>query len=421
MEEAAASRSPSPEPPPHGAAASAGANPDLFYRLKLKLWNRDPVTDAIRTPYGSCTAAEGDVAHWAMGTRIVITEEGDTHTGKHGRLDEYRGKGWYAVKLEDGHKATFNPMQWVRSSDQSGKHNPPHATRPSIEAYRMAHRAMEAADGAGKSARDSGTNSPSARGSIAPETPAHAASLTNPPPGTRVRIIRTYGGQLLPRDEVRTGETQTFAHGWYYIALDDSGKKESCRRNSFVVVGDDEDIELGFCEGSGADSVRPNSGRKGGHDTPTDVDGGGDREAVRTYTGKKRGRKPKERVEESDSDDDDGDEVCAEARKEKRRKEKEEEARIKREKDEARRRREEEAAEREREKEREKERKREQLRKEEEEREANMTQEERDALEAARLAAMLNRNPRRRGGDAPPPQMLPRFPKKKKEKPDEGK
>ncbi len=27
-----------------------------------------------------------------------------------------------------------------------------------------------------------------------------------------------------------------------------------------------------------------------------------------------------------------------------------------------------------------------------------MTQEERDALEAARLAAMLNRNPRRRGG-----------------------
>ena len=47
-------------------------------------------------------------------------------------------------------------------------------------------------------------------------------------------------------------------------------------------------------------------------------------------------------------------------------------------------------------------------------------QEERDALEAARLAAMLNRNPRRRGGgDGPAPgmQVLPRIPiKKKKEK-----
>ena len=73
MDEAAVSRTPSPEPPPHGAAASAGANPDLFYRLKLKLWNRDPVTDSIRTPYRSCTAAEGDVAHWAMGTRIVLS------------------------------------------------------------------------------------------------------------------------------------------------------------------------------------------------------------------------------------------------------------------------------------------------------------------------------------------------------------
>ena len=42
-------------------------------------------------------------------------------------------------------------------------------------------------------------------------------------------------------------------------------------------------------------------------------------------------------------------------------------------------------------------------------------QEERDAIEAARLAAMLNRNPRRRGGDtAPPPSMLPLFFRKKK-------
>ena len=49
-----------------------------------------------------------------------------------------------------------------------------------------------------------------------------------------------------------------------------------------------------------------------------------------------------------------------------------------------------------------------------------MVQEERDALEAARLAAMLNRNPRRRGGgEVPPAGMLPRIPiKKHKEKKD---
>ena len=46
-------------------------------------------------------------------------------------------------------------------------------------------------------------------------------------------------------------------------------------------------------------------------------------------------------------------------------------------------------------------------------------QEERDALEAARLSAMLNRNPPLRGaGDGPAPgmQMLPRIPMKKNKK-----
>jgi hypothetical protein len=214
----------------HGASACAEDNPDLFYRLKLKLWNRDRMTNVIRTPYDKSSAHSSDVAHWSMGTRVVVTEEGDTHTGKYGRIVEYRGKGWYAVLLEDGHKATFSPMQWERMADQSGHRYPP----PSVEAYRAAHRAIEMAEGK-KLGRDS-SSSPAQFGTPGPEgrvrgvesgagTPT-AASQSNPPPGTRVRIIRTYGGQLLPKEEVRTGETQTFAHGWYYITLDDSGKKE---------------------------------------------------------------------------------------------------------------------------------------------------------------------------------------------------
>ena len=52
-------------------------NPDLYYRLKLKLWNRDRMTNAVRTPWDRTPPAGADVAHWKMGTRVVITEEGD--------------------------------------------------------------------------------------------------------------------------------------------------------------------------------------------------------------------------------------------------------------------------------------------------------------------------------------------------------
>lgn len=153
-------------------------------------------------------------------------------------------------------------------------------------------------------------------------------------------------------------------------ALADDGMLGSCRRNSFVVVGDEEDIELGYSEG-GADAVRSSrkaayesslSGRDAGEggarnkDTEEDAQ----KEPVRTYTGKKRGRKPKERVEESESDDDDSDDEDPRKKGKKSKENKdsreEEEARIKKEKEEARRRRERELEEREQEKERERER-----------------------------------------------------------------
>ena len=170
---------------------------------------------------------------------MVITEEADLHAGKAGRVVEYRGKGWYAVMLEDGHKATFSPMQWDRTADQVGQKYAP----PPAEAYRAAHRAIETAEGkfpardgspgqlatpAAKGLDSSGCLSARSNrggeGDAGCGTPS-AASQSNPPPGTRVRIIRTYGGSLLPKEEVRTGEIQSFAHGWYYITLD-SGKKE---------------------------------------------------------------------------------------------------------------------------------------------------------------------------------------------------
>ena len=178
-----------------------------------------------------------DVAHWKVGTRVVITEEGDMHTGKAGRLMEYRGRGWYAVLMEDGHKVTFSPMQWERMANQKGNCYTP---LPG-EGIRAAHRVLELAEGKYAVARDgspghfatpasgkgwkkkSGTG-----GDVGMETTntTSAASQWNPPAGTRVRIIRTYGGVMLPKDEIRTGETHMFAHGWYYITLDDGGKQE---------------------------------------------------------------------------------------------------------------------------------------------------------------------------------------------------
>ena len=218
----------------HGAASHD--NPDLFYRLKLKLWNRDRMTNAVRTPYDKDPVR--DVAHWKLGTRVLIniTEEGDAHAGKAGRLVDYRGNGWYAVLLEDGHKATFSPMQWERTADQKGQN----LTKPPLEAYRAAHRAVQATEGKQPAAWDSSPgqqqtpavsrtdvsgslSARSNRGDAGMGTPS--GSQSNPPQGTRVRIIRTYGGLMLPKEEVRKGETQSFAHGWYYI-LDENGKKE---------------------------------------------------------------------------------------------------------------------------------------------------------------------------------------------------
>ena len=184
-----------------------------------------------------------------------------------------------------------------------------------------------------------------------------------------------------------------------------------------MVVGDEEDIALGFCEPGAGDGSR---GRKCGHDvpTPSDRDGGesggrnregedkAEREPARAYTGKKRGRKPKElqRVE-SESDDDESDDDEGDVRKKGKKgksdgnkeSREEEEVGLKREKESARRQREKELEEREREKEREKERERERQRAQEAEAEANMTQ-----VSFAKLRSLLLQF------TAPPP--LPSYP-----------
>jgi hypothetical protein len=36
--------------------------------------------------------------------------------------------------------------------------------------------------------------------------------------------VRSYAGQPLSKDEMRTGETTSFAHGWYYCLMDDCGQ-----------------------------------------------------------------------------------------------------------------------------------------------------------------------------------------------------
>ena len=89
-------------------------NPDLFYRLKLKLWNRydqfscssyhwkrtsriqfdlicafthrDPISNKIRNPYSN----EESTSFWTAGTRVVISEEGDFAFGRCGRIIEPR-------------------------------------------------------------------------------------------------------------------------------------------------------------------------------------------------------------------------------------------------------------------------------------------------------------------------------------------
>ena len=168
----------------------------------------------------------------------------------------------------------------------------------------------------------------------------------------------------------------------------------SCRRNSFVVVGDDEDIQMGLCEAGAGEGSRRGKGwqdpyasseRDGGESAGRnrETDDKSDKELSRAHGGKKRGRKPKERVEESESDDDESDEDEGEVRKKgkkgrcdgsKESREEEEALRLKKEKESARRQREKEQEEREREKEREKERERQRQRAQEEEAEANMTQ-----------------------------------------------
>ena len=74
-----------------GAASFEGevdVNPDLFYRMKLKLYDRDRITGMVRTPYDKLTTE--DKSHWGVGTRIVITEPGDMYEKRAGRILEYR-------------------------------------------------------------------------------------------------------------------------------------------------------------------------------------------------------------------------------------------------------------------------------------------------------------------------------------------
>ena len=71
-------------------------------------------------------------------------------------------------------------------------------------------------------AADDGPHNPGAgKGLSASSASGTGGNLAN---GTRVRVVRAYSGQLLPREEMRTGETSSFAHGWYYCLMDDCGQ-----------------------------------------------------------------------------------------------------------------------------------------------------------------------------------------------------
>ena len=90
-------------------------NPDLFYRLKLKLWNRwaksawrwvkarvprltvdvdacrrDPTTNKIRSRHDEDSKKDESDSFWSVGTRVVITEERDFAVGRCGRIIEAR-------------------------------------------------------------------------------------------------------------------------------------------------------------------------------------------------------------------------------------------------------------------------------------------------------------------------------------------
>ena len=66
----------------------AELNSDLFYRMKLKLWDRDRATGMVRTPYDKVSPE--DSSHWNVGTREIVTEPGDMYENCAGRILEYR-------------------------------------------------------------------------------------------------------------------------------------------------------------------------------------------------------------------------------------------------------------------------------------------------------------------------------------------
>ncbi|EKX47571.1 hypothetical protein GUITHDRAFT_137350 [Guillardia theta CCMP2712] len=424
---------------------------DLFYRLK------DRMTNTIRTPYDKQDSSK-DKACWPIGTRVVITEDGDMYLNHVGRLVEYRGKGWYAVFMEDGHKVCYNPMQFARCADQSG---PPTSSQMYVDPFTQGNKRFlndphfvqhGMVDGFRLLQANNSNNQGGCNGSSS--NSHHAQNGSNPPLGTKVRIVRTYGGSLLPRDEVKTGETTGFVHGWYTITLDETNKTTNCRRSSFVIVGDDEDVALGYAEekqeGKGSTKkVGGDDGKGGDSESVLSGQEENDRSSLHKST-RKRGRpSQKEQIErarvpqpesnqrdasEDGDEDDEGDEgdkrrkgkrIDEEATNGRRKRVKsrddaEKESKDSKDgKDEEETKREEMSEERRRKEDKDKERKEEDVKQE-----PQLTQEERDALEAARLAAMLNRNPRRRGAerDIEIHLPLPRVPhksRKKKEDKDE--
>eukprot|EP00960_Hanusia_phi_P066167 766330-Hanusia_phi.AAC.1 len=231
---------------------------------------------------------------------------------------------------------------------------------------------------------------------------------------------------LLPRDEVKTGQTTGFVHGWYTITLDETSKTTNCRRSSFVIVGDEEDIALGFAEEKqeGKGSTKRGSGedgKSGENDSVLSGQEENDRSCQHKST-RKRGRPSQKELAESkhrDGDEDgDEEEDGEEGDKRKKGRRMDDEVTNGRKKrgtqgeqgreggqndpqrpfshaynqDEEETKREEASEERKRKEDKDR-------REEEGKQEPQLTQEERDALEAARLAAQLNRNPRRRGAE----------------------
>ncbi|KAJ1474221.1 hypothetical protein T484DRAFT_1911771 [Baffinella frigidus] len=109
---------------------------------------------------------------------------------------------------------------------------------------------------------------------------------------------------MLQPEKFQMGEITSFQHGWYYLVLDGSKKQTWCRRHSLVIIGDKDDVTLGFPA-----QAQPTRQAVPAAEAITE------KEEV-PYVGKKRGRPPNPPKEERvESEEEGGEEEGEERRK----------------------------------------------------------------------------------------------------------